>query len=398
MDIYASVPYPQLQFLKASTGFAASFDVNVDVHRVDEKNETQELVDNAAWVATASAEYFGATQSALHTALTSRSMYLSPGRYRVRIEIQDRASTARQRQELIAEVRDFSAPVTVSDLILVDAFDAGEQRISPRVSDRMTLDEGTFKFFYEVYADRPASARVERAVIRTQHSRGLPFLSWILRRWRDDGPSGEVAYHYDAVVDLKRGRNPVVVTVPLQGYEAGEYVLRVALRDADGRIVALAERAVSVFEPGARHEGRDIDEAIDQLVYTAKARELRYIRDGKSKQERYERFMAFWGKRDPTPATPDVNERMEEYYHRIDFANRHYGGASSGWQSDRGHALVRYGEPDEVEQGEANADIRAPYEVWHYRRTGQRFVFIDEAGRGEFRLVSPAWDDRPTIR
>lgn len=398
LDLYASIPYTTLQFLKSTAGFSASFDIYAEVHRLDDRNELQDLVENPAWEVTAQAEHFTATQSPRNAALTSRSLYLEPGRYRVHLQVQDRASGLQMRQELMAEVRDFSPAVTVSDLVLVNDFSASTQSIVPRVSDRLTVQDESFKFFYEVYADTPAEVRVERVVIRTQKSKSLPFLGWILRRWRDDEPSGEVAYHYDALVALKKGRNPVVVTVPLQDYEVGEYILRVALRDADGRVVDLAERAVSLLESEARHNGRDIDEAIDQLAYVAKARDLRYIREGATKQERYERFMEFWQRRDPTPATRDVNERMEEYYHRIDFANRHYAGQSGGWQSDRGHALVLFGEPDEVEQGQANADVKHPYEVWHYRRIGRRFVFIDEIGRGEFRLISPPWDERSSIR
>lgn len=398
LDLYASIPYHTLQFLKAATGFSASFDVYAEVHRVDDRNEIQALIENAAWEATALAEHFAATQSPLNAALTSRAIYLEPGRYRVHLQVQDRASELQMHKDLMVEVRDFSPAFTVSDLILVTDFSTSTQSIVPRVSDRLTVRDESFKFFYEVYADTPADVHLERVVIRTQKSKSLPFLGWFLRRWRDDEPFGDVAYHYDAVVSLKKGRNPVVVTVPLQDYEVGEYILRVALRDADGRVVDLAERAVSLIESEARHNGRDIDEAIDQLAYVAKSRDLRYIREGATKQERYERFVEFWKKRDPTPTTPDVNERMDEYYHRIDFANRHYAGQAGGWQGDRGHALVLFGEPDEVEQGQANADVKHPYEVWHYRRIGRRFVFIDEAGRGDFRLVSPPWDERSSIR
>ncbi|MEZ4702102.1 MAG: GWxTD domain-containing protein [Rhodothermales bacterium] len=398
LDLYASIPFTHLQFLKAAGGFSASYAVYVEVNRVDEQNDVQELVENPAWEATAFADHFAATQSPVNAALTTRSLYLEPGRYRVRIQVQDRANAMQMQQEMVAEVRDFSAPITVSDLILVNDFSAETQSIVPRVSDRLTLRDASFKFFYEVYADVPAEVRVERVVIRTQKSKSLPFMRWFLRRWRDEEPFGEVAYNFDATVQLKKGRNPVVVTVPLQAYEVGEYELRVALRDADGRLIDLAARAVSLVESDAQHEGRDIDEAIDQLAYVAKARDLRYIREGKTKQERYDRFLEFWQKRDPTPATPDVNERMEEYYHRIDFANRHYSGQERGWESDRGHAMVLYGEPDEIEQGQANADVKHPYEIWHYRRIGRRFVFMDESGRGEFRLISPPWDERSTIR
>ncbi len=399
LDIYAAIPFAHLQFLKASTGFSASYDVYVEVFALDERNSVRELVQNPSWEAAAAADNFAATQSAQNAALTTQSIFLDPGRYMVRIEVQDRASALQMQQELIAEVRHYTAAVAVSDLILVQDFDEATQTIVPLVSDRVTTREASFKFFYEAYAQAPAVLNVERVVIRTQKSKSLPFLRWLLRRWRDDESTGDIAYQFEGSVRLQKGRNPVVVTVPLEGYEVGEYVLRVALRDAEGREIDAAERAISLVDrEEAQHQGRDIDEAIAQLAYVAKPRELRHIREGTTKQERLERFLAFWEKRDPTPATPTVNERMEEYYHRIDFANRHYSGPVRGWESDRGHALVLFGEPDEVELGEANADVRQPYEIWHYRRIGRRFVFIDDTGRGDFRMVSPPWDERATIR
>jgi hypothetical protein len=89
---------------------------------------------------------------------------------------------------------------------------------------------------------------------------------------------------------------------------------------------------------------------------------------------------------------------MQEYYIRIDYANRHYSDPGSGWETDRGHTLVLYGEPDEIAHGDASFGFEQPYEVWHYHRIGRRFIFVDRAGTGVFKLMVPTWEERSAIR
>ena len=81
------------------------------------------------------------------------------------------------------------------------------------------------------------------------------------------------------------------------------------------------------------------------------------------------------------------NERQEEYYARVDAANRRYAGGEGGWTSDRGSVLVQYGEPERVERRGGTT------EVWIYPRLNRRFLFVDQ-GRGAYRLQQPSWDER----
>ena len=141
---------------------------------------------------------------------------------------------------------------------------------------------------------------------------------------------------------------------------------------------------------------RDLDEAIEQLQYIAKRKDLDFMKAGRTDEERKSRFLAFWDRRDPTPGTAR-NERMEEYYYRVSFANRKYGTLEEGWKTDRGNVIVRFGEPDFIERRPFNFDVE-PYEVWYYYRLGRRFIFIDRTGLGDYELWVPIWDERNRIR
>jgi GWxTD domain-containing protein len=62
-------------------------------------------------------------------------------------------------------------------------------------------------------------------------------------------------------------------------------------------------------------------------------------------EERKQFIEDFWKKRDPSPST-DENEFRDEYYNRIDKANRLFREGSSGWLTDRGRAYILLGDPE----------------------------------------------------
>jgi GWxTD domain-containing protein len=140
---------------------------------------------------------------------------------------------------------------------------------------------------------------------------------------------------------------------------------------------------------------QDIDEAIQQLEYIAKKKDIDFIRDAPNEVERVQRFESFWDKRDPTPNTKR-NESMEEYYYRVASANKQYGAVQEGWRTDRGFVFVRYGEPDHIERQPFSFDYE-PYEVWTYERIGRRFIFVDKTGFGDYELLVPVWDERSRL-
>ncbi len=398
LDVFTAFPHSNLRFLKTGDAFTARYEVTASIFEVDEDGGKQQMIENRAWREDESVLQFGATQSSKQISHSSYSLQLEPGRYFLELKLQDLASEETYRGELFAEVRDFENPLSLSDLILVSSFDTESHSIAPLVRNRVYVNDPSFRVFYELYADVPQDVHITREVIRTPNSRGLPLLRWLFRRWQADESQGEISFSNSESLRLKSGRNPVVLTIPMSGFEAGEYRIRVIAEDADGNQLDVAERGVTMeWADEAEYQGRDIDMVIAQLRYIAKPKELRAIKDGASKQERSERFLVFWEKRDPTPNTVS-NERMEEYYFRIDYANRHYTGNNSGWETDRGHTLVLYGEPDSIDRSVADLQFQQPFEVWHYNRIGRRFIFLDKNGTGDFKLIVPTWNERSAIR
>lgn len=101
----------------------------------------------------------------------------------------------------------------------------------------------------------------------------------------------------------------------------------------------------------------------------------------------------FWERRNPAPGS-SPNKFKEEHYHRLAYANQHFRTASGtpGWQTDRGHMLIVYGPPDEVDSHQKGPQRPFGVEIWLYRHVeglgDNEFVtFIDRTGRGDFHLA-----------
>lgn len=129
---------------------------------------------------------------------------------------------------------------------------------------------------------------------------------------------------------------------------------------------------------------RTLDYAIESMRYICSEETLDSLSDGDASQNR-QALMNWWRSQDPT-ATTVYNERMAEYYRRIDNAYFAFSTINEpdGSRTDRGKVYVLYGQPSNIAK-----DLKAatPREVWTYK-TGTRQTFtFDVNDRGIYKLV-----------
>jgi GWxTD domain-containing protein len=134
----------------------------------------------------------------------------------------------------------------------------------------------------------------------------------------------------------------------------------------------------------------DIDKATEQLQYIAKSSEIDHIREATTPDEKRKRFLEFWSKHNPDPNASN-NELMEEYYSRVEYADKNYANHMEGWKTDRGMIFIQFGPPQNIERHPFNSDNK-PYEIWYYYEQNREFLFIDEIGLGDYRIVYPETD------
>ena len=126
------------------------------------------------------------------------------------------------------------------------------------------------------------------------------------------------------------------------------------------------------------------------VVYIITPRERAEFEKLKTDAERNKFIEQFWERRNPHPGSA-VNTFKEHYYHELAYANQHFGTKDTpGWKTDRGHMLILYGPPDEID---AHTDAKPyPYEEWMYRHiqgVGNKvtLTFIDRSGEGDYQLA-----------
>jgi GWxTD domain-containing protein len=93
----------------------------------------------------------------------------------------------------------------------------------------------------------------------------------------------------------------------------------------------------------------------------------------------------FWKRRDPTPATPE-NEYKIEYYNRIERANRLFsGGGAPGWLQDRGRVYITLGPPDtRITYPRGVTFYGLPTEIWWYGL--YTIAFVDHYWNDDYKL------------
>lgn len=104
--------------------------------------------------------------------------------------------------------------------------------------------------------------------------------------------------------------------------------------------------------------------------------------------ERKDFIEEFWAKRDPDPQTEE-NEYKEEYFSRIEEANRFFRGEGTlGWLTDRGRIYIIFGPPHSRKTYPADVwgGIIRAREVWYYGNFP--IVFIDRYNSGVYTLAT----------
>ena len=172
----------------------------------------------------------------------------------------------------------------------------------------------------------------------------------------------------------------------------GQYTLKIFVNDKEGEELASHGLKFRSSLAGFPISIIDIEEAIEQLEYIASGSEIDTLEDAETIEEKMELFRAFWKKKDPSPNTEE-NELMLEYYRRIDYANQNFKGYKGrGWATDMGMVYIMLGPPDQVHREPVAMDSR-PYEYWEYYNIQRTFLFVDQTGFGDYRLVNRDYGD-----
>ena len=374
IDIYVQVPYEELRFVKENDQYVARYDLALRLYGPSDQLEIER-----SWRETIQVKDFQQTGSMGLYRLTQKSIDVVPGSYRLEILFRDEESDRQAQSKKTILVPDFHKdPVSLSDIMLVNRMTtSGEQKaVVPNIAGVLDDPVTEFFVFFEIYH--------------------VPQRDSVLLRWKLFNADRKELVREERIEPTPEGRTQSFVHISGVKLTSGNYLVTVEALEAkpggDGAGVPLAitSRAFSVRSKDLPPTITDLDKAIDQLRYIASGTEIDSIREAPDESAKKQRFLEFWQRRDPDPQTAR-NELMEEYYDRVDYANKHFGHYIEGWKTDMGMVFIRFGQPENVERHPFEYDSK-PYEIWYYYQLNRQFIFVDETGFGDYRLRYPTTD------
>ncbi|MFN0158076.1 MAG: GWxTD domain-containing protein [Bacteroidota bacterium] len=374
LDVFVQVSYENLAFVLKDDQYTASYEMTIAVH-----DSTQRLVSEKLWTENVKATSFDESVSPQAHSLSQRSFELAPGKYYINTILRDNETKIAKR--LVREIRvpEFAhQQFALSDIMLVRKITtSGERRsIVPSVSPNVgNLTDG-FYLFFEAYNEIKEDSIKFRSVVLDEKK--------------------EVKLTVDTVQWIAMGRNQVFVKMDNSQLPIGDYTVFVQpfLVKGDSLVtstsLATTSRAFVIRWRGLPRGVNSLDVAVEQLSYIAKEKELDHIKEAKTPEEKQRRFIEFWKTKDTNPNTTR-NEKMEEHYARVEYANKQFKHYVDGWRTDMGMVYIMFGSPNNVDRHPFDIDSK-PYEVWSYYDINHQFIFIDETGFGDYRLTTPIWD------
>ena len=368
IKVFLQVPYRSLSFIKRGKLFYGEYSVDLIFYDKDEKNVLFEKI----WNEKLKVKNYRQTESKKSYNISFKDILLTPGDYAVKGNIADKYSLENITFNAKLNVRKIDTAFGMSDVIFneVENRDKASKVIIPNVSNIVTNKDGSLNVYYQVYSDKPRGA---------------------MAKYRIYSKVEDESFLVSDYLDLKKGTNDIFFTINNIEFKLGKYNLTVSVTAEDtAETVSTSKDFISIIKYYPRSI-TDLDQAIKEMVYIAPPSEIDKIMEAKTYSEKLKRFEAFWKSKDPSPSTPK-NEVLNEYYRRVDYANRHFKHYFPGWKTDMGKIYITLGPPHQIDRHPLELGTN-PYEIWIYYDLNRRFVFLDETGFGDYRLITPLYGD-----
>jgi GWxTD domain-containing protein len=371
LDVYAEIPFSRVEFKrdKLTDKFVSDFDLTLDI-----KDKDNMLVFNKVYKEEITTQKTDIEYLAQNSQIITKNIYLQPGEYKVRMSVYEQRTKKYSEKEKTVQVRDFlNEPLTLSDIMIVSKLNEvnGRKYITPGVSRNVgALD--TFYLFFFVYRNSEQPSLDVKCKITNSKN--------------------EQVFSQNENVNITSGidiQNRIFIAVPTNNFSIGKF--KIEILASDSQFDVTENSSFDNEDVDFPIDLTNIDDAISQLQYIAKDSEIEHIENAKTDAEKRKRLIEFWNSKDPSPSTKR-NEVLIEYYVRIKYADIHYSTPyTPGWKTDMGMVYIIFGLPNNIERHPYEMDTK-PYEIWDYYDINRQFVFVDDSGFGDYRLVTPIWD------
>ena len=375
VDVYTIVPYQAVSFIRSADMYYAGYDLFITIR--DSSRKFSKEITKSRKLSTEN--YFAVQGGTTDFDYTQTTLNLAPGKYEISVTVSDQNSKqSYSKSRNLSVIEFFKYQFSTSSLLLLSSIEEnnGKYKITPHLSDNISTIKNNFYTFFELY-NKTVSDTVDVVYEILRPNDELVYKSSKIKL----PIKPEITQHYLRIQlpEKMRQGNYILRVIPLKPSNRNEYT--------KDDYLAIAERSIKFKSNFIGNVFSDLTLAIRQLRYVAEYDEINKMIAAPDEETRGTLFDEFWKKMDPTPST-DRNEAFEEYYARINYANKNFRSGTDGWLTDKGHVFIVYGSPSNVETNSRNSYGNI-YERWTYSFQNKEFVFLDKNGFGDFKLYSP---------
>jgi len=403
-EIYYSFYRSQLYFRPDTLGYNAWVDVYIEII-----SETGELIDSSSWRMTNWTATIAESKIPNYLINDIITAKLKPGKYSFTIKIADVYSEVSGEKKIEFSVPSYSyTELELSQLELIYSisnpdtgpFNKAGKKLIPNTRAIYSHDDNIVYFYAEAY-NFDSTRSTYTIDIRIYDGNGNLYKN-IPSETQPISSKSAVILNGFNIASFKVGMYKLAVGI----HSSGKSVIRekyfeITPGQLEWEIAREKQELVDFPEADKITSDDEAKNFRNQILYLATRDELKQY-DKLPLNGKSEFAKAFWKRRDPTPETA-INEYKIKHYARFRFANEAYStfkaaddSKKNGWRSDRGRVYIVYGEPSDEENNPSSLEAK-PWLQWNYDNIegGIYFVFIDETGFGNYRLVHSSAQSEP---
>ena len=394
-EIYYSFLRNQFSFLPDTTGYYALADINVEL-----KSETGDFIDSKSWQAALHASSLTEANQSNYLINDIFTGSLIPGNYDLTIMVSDVNSNTSGKRKIKMVVPAYSQDqLEISTIELAynvteadgGPFDKAGKKIIPNTRNVFSHDDTIVYFYAELY----------------NLDRSMENYTLDIRIY----DSNNNLYKNIPIATRPILEKPAIILngINISAFRVGLYNLQVNAYSGDdstftskifevspGKLeweIAREKRELADFPEADKITNEEEAKNFrNQILYICTRDELKQY-DELSIEGKNNFAKAFWARRDTNPSTL-INEYKIEHYQRFRYANEAFStfkskdGQGNGWKTDMGRVYITYGPPSDEENYPSSLEEK-PWIRWNYNELegGVYFIFIDETGYGNYRLV-----------
>ena len=384
VEVFVKLAFSELSFVKYQTDFyRAEYEIDYTISKTTNKKDS--LVAREFQNREIVLDKFDETSSDLRFHFSRITFNLLPGEYSLVVTVTDKETQKFGQRKLDIPVKTFrERSVGISDLIFADKIQKDSTldiiNIVPNVFKSFDNEYKKYAVYFEIYDGRfskDSSGKTGDGADRFK----------INYRVLDKNQKLVMEDSTDRTVSQFQTFSSI--DIDKKSVNFGKYILDVTISNGlqKASSKSIFDVRLSTFSaPSLSATAFDLDNAIKEMRHVARNVNLSKTLKG-TRDEKEKFFNEFWKAKDPTPAT-ERNELMEEYYRRIDYANRYFtSGFREGWDTDRGMVFVIMESPDDIERHPFETNSK-PYEIWYYYQSNLRLYFVDFNSVGDYELYN----------